>query len=272
MQQIEELFNEFEKKLLEISLYASFITEESIKKYKEYLEKFSEFDFSKNNILDNNIVGKRLVYFDILNKHEKILSDSKIEKNADELLENAEYHKNKQLQWLFVEAYELFEKYLDNLYTLIGNLANSDDFKKVFENKDKIYKIIEIFNKRFNLKQYDNIDIPFHNYSFLINLLSKFRNAIVHHNGFIDKKMLSAEVMKNCGLNGSVKIKKHEAVIFSFLGSEEYENMICLTKILKANELIKNLLYTDRDRFQDIIGILISYIKLITDLSKNNKL
>ncbi|RZV19053.1 hypothetical protein [Aliarcobacter butzleri] len=80
MQQIEELFNEFEKKLLEISLYASFITEESIKKYKEYLEKFSEFDFSKNNILDNNIVGKRLVYFDILNKHEKILSDSKIEK------------------------------------------------------------------------------------------------------------------------------------------------------------------------------------------------
>lgn len=270
MEQIEELFNEFEEKLLEISLYAFFITEESIKKYKEYLEKFSEVDFSKNTILDNNIVRKRLVYFDILNKHEEILSDSKIVKNANELLGSAEFHKNKQLQWLFVEAYELFEKYFDDLYNLIGNLANSDDFKKVLKNENKLYSIIEIFNKKFNLKQYDNINIPSHHYSFLINLLSKFRNAIVHHNGFIDKKVLSSEVMKNCGINGSDKRKKYEAIIFSFLDSKEYENMICLTKIVKANELIKNLLY--RDRFQEIIGILISYIKLITDLSKNNKL
>lgn len=289
MEQIEQLFNEFEKKLLEILLYGSFIVDESTKKYKEYLEKFSELDFSENNILrDNNIVGKRLVYFDILNNHEKFLSDSKIEKNADELLDSAEYHKNKQLQWLFVEAYELYEKYIDNLYSLMGykdnNFWNLEDFGKVsiddiknfteqnfksqvLKKENKPYSIIKIFEKRFNLRQYDNIKIPFHNYFFLMALLSEFRNTIVHDNGFLDKKKSLNKLVKQCGINGNTNIKNYETTILFYLGSKEYENMICLTKILKANELVKNLLYTDRDRFQEIIGILVSYIKLISDLS-----
>ncbi|WP_060826078.1 hypothetical protein [Sulfurospirillum cavolei] len=283
MEQVEQLFNSFENKLLEISLYGSFIVDESTNKYKEYLMKFSKIDTLK----DEKIVGTRLVYWDILSNHKKILSDAKIEKNVNELLESAEYHNNKQLQWLFVEAYELYEKHIDDLYSLIGYLDNNfwdlqdfgkvsiDDIKifthedfanKVLKKENRPYSIIEVFEKKLNLKKYDDIKEPFRNYSFLVALLSELRNAIVHDNGFLDRKRLSKKLLKKYGINGNSNKEIYENMISNFFGSQEYEKMICLTKIPKANEVVKDLFYTDRDRFKEIIGILISYIKLISDL------
>lgn len=283
MEQVEQLFNSFENKLLEISLYGSFIVDESTNQYKEYLMKFSKIDTLK----DEKIVKTRLVYLDILSNHKKILSDSKIEKNVNELLKSAEYHKNKQLQWLFVEAYELYKKHIDDLYCLIGSLDNNfwdlqdfgkvsindiknftqEDFaNKVLKKENRPYSIIEVFEKKLNLKKHDDIKEPFRNYSFLVALLSELRNAIVHENGFFDRNRLSKKLLKKHGINGNSNKEIYEDMISSFFGSQEYESMICLTKVLKANEVVKDLFYTDKDRFKEIIGVLISYIKLISDL------
>lgn len=298
MNEIEELLNLFEEKLLEISILGSFIVDESTKQYIGYLKKLDQQFTTEKNIvyLDNNkgITGKRLVYFDILNEHEKTSGNIYKTKNIDELYDDAIYYMNRQLQWLFVETYELYEKYIDDLYSLIGYLDNNfwdlEDFGKIsiseiknltqekFKNlivnkKDKPYSIIKIFEKKLNLKKYYNINDPFCNYDFLMRLLSEFRNTIVHDKGFLNKEKIS-KIIKSCGINEESLNKKHEDFIFNFLGTQKYENMICLTKVKdehsEAGKLLNKLGFMGYDRFKIILEILFSYIKFISDLSLEN--
>ena len=207
MNQLESLFNTLEEKLLEISLYGSFLVEDSTKQYKEHLTK------TKN---DEYYIKKRLAYFDILN-NEINMSNSLIKRNAEQLHNDINDHINKQLQWLFIEAYELYEKYISNLYSLVGCLDNNfwiaEDFREIQINdinklkkpdfddltekkKDKPYSIIKIFEQRLKLKSYYDSKTPIHNYDFLMNLLSMFRNGIVHDSGFINKRELLREPLK----------------------------------------------------------------------------
>jgi len=180
----------------------------------------------------------------------------------------------------------LYEKYISNLYSLVGYLDNNfwiaEDFREIQINdinklkktdfddltenkKDKPYSIIKIFEQRLKLKSYYDSKTPIHNYDFLMNLLSMFRNAIVHDSGFINKKELLNKLIKKSGINGVDNIDIYNQVILNYLGREEYENMICLTKVKK--ELIKGYaLYSQNNRFESLISILLSYSKFINTL------
>lgn len=265
-------FNIFLEKVTEISSYAGFIIEDSTNLYKKYLQEQKELSKKNSFSDDEKIASKRPVYFDILNKNEKMIGDFILSKSIDELKDSAVYHNNKQLQWLFVEAYELYEKFIVDLYSLVGHLDNdfwdAKDFgeiqinliknqglewfqKQANKKENTPYTIIKIFDKRLNLQLHWDKKEPLQNYDFLMALISKFRNAIVHDKGFLNKENLSDTLLK--GINGDAR-KAHYEFIDLFYSSQEYENMICLTRVM---------IY---DRFEILVRLLLSYSNLLKEL------
>ena len=166
---IKKIFEEFEQNVHELAFYADIVQES----YKKYL---SEIEEAKKHHSDMDFYSsKRPVYFDILNKHEKIISDLRVDKSLEQTSNDIFFHYNEQMQWFLVEAYEMYEKFIEKLYAVIGYLDNNfwnvsdfgeiqlDDisnknkewfFEQTKKKKEKPYSIIKVFEKRFNLKQY----------------------------------------------------------------------------------------------------------------------
>ncbi len=163
---VKTIFEEFEQNVHELSFYSD-IVHESYKKYlseiEEHKKKHSDINFSSSS---------RPVYFDILNKHEKIISNLRVDKSVEQTSKDIFFHYNKQMQWFLVEAYEMYEKFIEQLYTIMGyldnnfwnvsdfgeiqlhDISNKDEewfFKQTKKKKGKPYSIIEVFKKRLNI-------------------------------------------------------------------------------------------------------------------------
>ena len=278
---ITTIFEEFEKNIHELEFYADIVQES----YKKYL---SEIEDHKKKHLDIEFYSsKRPVYFDILNKHEKIISDLRVDKSLEQTSDDIFFHYNKQMQWFLVETYEMYEKFIDKLYIIMGymnnnfwdasdfgeiqlnNISNKDEkwfSQQIKKKKEKPYSIIKIFRKRFNIEQYFDKQIPDTNYAFLMNLISKFRNAIVHDKGFLEKTVLKDKLFKQEGVNGKEIVKKYEKYINVFYGKDEYDNLICLTSITSYIKDIKAL-PINYNRKSILIQHILSYAYLLTQLS-----
>lgn len=243
---VKTIFEEFEQNVHELSFYAD-IVQKSYEKYlseiEEYKKKHSDIDFYSSS---------RPVYFDILNKHEKIISDLRVDKSLEQTSKDIFFHYNKQMQWFLVEAYEMYEKFIEQLYAIMGYLDNNfwnvSDFgeiqlhdisnkneewffKQTKKKNEKPYSIIKVFEKRFSLKQYFDKKIPSSNYDFLMQLIAEFRHAIVHDKGFLDKTVLKDKLFKKQAINGKELVSQYEEFINFFYGKDEYENLISLTTI-----------------------------------------
>lgn len=290
---IKSIFEEFEQDIHELAFYADIVQES----YKKYL---SEIEEHKKNHSDVDFYSsKRPVYFDILNKNEKIISDLRVEKTLEQTSNDIFFHFNKQMQWFLVEAYEMYEKFIDKLYVVMGcldnnfwsasdfgeiqlhDIANKDEnwfFEQTKKKKEKPYSIIKVFEKRFDLKQYFDKKTPDLNYDFLMQLISEFRHAIVHDKGFLDKTVLRDKLLKNRGLNGKELVQKYEKYINIFYGKDEYENLICLTTI-RDHLYVKDtpVFPMDYNRRLILTQHILSYAHLFTQLSikhlaKNNNI
>lgn len=244
---VENLFKEFEQNVFELDFYADIVHES----YKKYLSEIEEY---KKKDLDREFYSsKRPVYFDILNKHEKIISDLRVDKTYEQTSNDVFFHYNKQMQWFLVEAYEIYEKFIENLYSLMGYLDNDfwnlsdfgeiqfNDilnknkgwfFEQIRKKKDKPYSIIKVFEKRFNLKKYFDKEIPNLNYYFLMQLISEFRHAIVHNKGLLDKTSFKDKLFKKHGINGKELIEKYENFIDFYYDENKYGDLICLTTVI----------------------------------------
>lgn len=250
---IKKIFEEFEQNIHELAFYTD-IVQESYKKYlfeiEEAKKRHSDIDFYSS---------KRPVYFDILNKHEKIISDLRVDRSLEQTSNDIFFHYNKQMQWFLVEAYEMYEKFIEKLYAVIGYLDNNfwniSDFGEIQlhdisnknkewfleqtkKKKDKPYSIIKIFEKRFNIKQYSDKKIPSSNYDFLMQLISEFRHAIVHDKGFLDKTVLRDKLFKKQVINEKELVSKYEEFINIFYEKDEHVNLICLTTMDYNRRLI----------------------------------
>ncbi len=276
---IKKIFEKFEQDIHELSFYGDIVK----KSYDKYL---SEIEQNKKNHPSVDFYSaKKPVYFDIQN-NKKIISNLSITKRLDQIEDDILFHLNKQMQWFLVESYELYEDFIEKLYSTMGYLDNvfwdASDFGKVQLNsinnkdetwfseqikhkKEKPYSIIKVFTKRFDLTKYSDIKTPTTNYQFLMKLVADFRHAIVHDRGFLDKKTYTAKVFKAVGVNGDDLIKKYEQYIDVYYGSNRYKNLICLTTI--------NDTYTvpglplSHDRRLILTQHILSYAYLLTQLS-----
>ncbi len=274
---IKKIFKEFEQNIHEVAFYAD-IVQDSYTKYlfeiEEAKKHHSDMDFYSS---------KRPVYFDILNKHEKIISDLKVDKSLEQTSNDIFFHYNKQMQWFLVEAYEMYEKFIDKLYAIMGyldnNFWNASDFGEIqlhditnkdenwfFEQtkkkKEKPYSIIKIFEKRFNLKQYFDKRIPSLNYDFLMQLISEFRHGIVHDKGFLDKTSLKDKLFKKQVINEKELVKEYDGYINFYYGKDEYENLICLTTVKSNSDFL-----FEYNRREILTRHILSYGYLLTQLS-----
>lgn len=276
---IKTIFEEFEQDVLELSFYAD-IVQESYNKYlseiEEHIKNHSNMDFHSS---------KRPVYFDILNKHEKIIGDLIIRKTPNQTHDDIFFHYNKQMQWFLVEAYEMYEKFIEKLYAVMGyldnnfwdasdfgeiqlcDIANKDEkwfFEQISNKKEKPYSILKTFEKRFNLTKYSNKKTPDINYQFLMQLISEFRHAIVHERGFLDRTVLKDKLIKQQGINGDV-IKEYENYINFYYGKDEYKSLICLTTIVDTNKIPG--LPVNHDRRWRLTQYILSYANLLTQMA-----
>ncbi len=276
---IKKIFEKFEQDIHELSFYGDIVK----KSYDKYL---SEIEQNKKNHPSVDFYSaKKPVYFDIQN-NKKIISNLSITKRLDQIEDDILFHLNKQMQWFLVEAYELYEDFIQELYSTMGYLDNDFwdalDFGKVqlnfINNKDetwfseqikhkkgKPYSIIEVFTKRFDLTKYSDIKTPTINYQFLMKLVADFRHAIVHNRGFLDKKIYTAKVFKAVGIKGDDLIKKYEQYMDVYYGSNRYKNLICLTTINDTSTVPG--LPLSHDRRLILTQHILSYAYLLTQLS-----
>jgi hypothetical protein len=285
---IKNLFEEFERDVHELAFYEDIVQES----YSKYLFEIKEY--IKNHSSIDPYSSKRTVYFDILNKHEKIVSDLKINKTFEQTSDDIFFHYNKQMQWFLVEAYEIYEKFIENLYSLMGYLNNDfwnlsdfgeiqfNDisnknrdwfFEQIKNKKDKPYSIIKVFEKRFNLKKYFDKENPNLNYYFLMQFISEFRHAIVHNKGFLNKTFLKDKLFKKQGINGKELMKKYEDFIYFYYDENKYGDLICLTTVIDDVK-IKGL-PINYNRRLILTQYILSYSNLLTQMSirylKKNK-
>lgn len=289
-EKINKEFNLFFEQILEMNFYAEHIIEQSLESYKTYIEEQKNL-YAKNGYSHKEkIFSKRPVYFDILKNNEKTIGDPMIKKSLEELLEHATLHVNKQLQWLFVEMYELYEKFIVDLYALIGYLKpdfwdlvdfgeiqlceiqhNLEWFKHQARRKKEVpYSIINVFDKRLNLSKHcvQNPEEPLENYDFIMGLISEFRHAIVHHKGILDEEKITKLLNKKLSNIKSKDIKnKYREFIKGFFVTSKYKNLICLTTIYE-----KEIIFNPRYNRLEILTMrmLLSYLNLIRGLLIEN--
>lgn len=245
--------------------------------------------------VDDEIKVCRLSYFDIM--RENLINPEFTPHMIDGLYDLTLSHHNKQYQWLLVEAYELYAKFLKDLYVLIGFYDNdfwcASDFgdisineitsqpKEWFEkcviNKET-YKILEQFRKKLKLTQnYETgKDIVINgitayrdpykekkNYQYYMQMITKFRNYIVHDKGEVsDKEKMLKNIVNS---KKPEEIENFKMVVDAYFGLNKYENTICLIEI--KSPIVSSFGNHTYSRLFILLQIISSHATLISDLS-----
>lgn len=293
--EIKFLHDAFINKIQLINSYKKHI-EDTTKIYLLDLEKKAQqIDNNEHLDIDDEIRLCRLSYFDIM--REKQINPEFTEHTLDGLYDLALSHHNKQYQWLLVEAYELYAKFLKDLYVLIGFYDNDfwcashfgdisineiksqskEWFEKCVINKET-YKIVEQFRKKLKLMQnyetgkdivingitaYRDPYIEKKNYQHYMQMITKFRNYIVHDKGeVLDREKLLKIIVNS---KKPEEIENFKTVVDDYFGLNKYENTICLIEI--KSPIISNFGNRTSQRLFTLLQIISSHAKLISDLS-----
>lgn len=291
--EIKFLHDVFINKIQQINSYKNHIEDET-KKYIQDLEKQAQ-QIENNTYLDidEEIRLCRLSYFDIM--REKLINPKFTAHTIEGLYDLALSHHNRQYQWLLVEAYELYAKFLKDLYALIGFYDNdfwrASDFgdisideiksksKEWFKESiinQKTYLIEEQFRKKLKLMSnyetgkaivingitaYRDPHIEKKNYQVYLKMITKFRNHIVHDKGeVLDRDKFLKSIVKN-----KAEIEDFRINLDAFFGLNKYENMICLIEI--EDPVSSSFGKHTYHRLSTLLQIISSHATLICDLS-----
>lgn len=245
--ELKNILDLFYKDMSQIQLYKSAMKELTKKeinklyKEKELLEKKQfplEVPTSFQNMAFTNPINGKAVFY------------GKSEKTIDEKITSVFLHRNKQYCWLFAEAYELFEDFIQNVYAFLGRKDINNWPLKDFGNEtyndliEKPFKwYVEKAKKKNNIpdsiinrlkKLYPDLDEKLKNnklnvnLDLVINLIQSLRHIIVHNSGkVVDKDNFIDNVLKNSGLyNNGNPNQVNVDFIKQFFGGNQYENKI----------------------------------------------
>jgi hypothetical protein len=256
-----KLTNELTKTRFEAE-YVTSLFKGTITQLEDSLQTAKEF--KKSKALDSSVVMGLWIALPIVD-----LTASKIEwlsvgttkAEDDEILDALICNLRTQHQWLLVEAFEILESYLKDLYGVLGYLDRSlwrcSDFGNITPaeigdndlewHKNQVRKTAKNNTKEIRKRISDKIDgvsnylsnnCRQRDYSFLIGCIETLRHVIVHSSGLIDWNDLLDAVSKNTGevLTGDKKGPKSlRKFLRSFVDSTMIESVVEITLINKAN-------------------------------------
>jgi hypothetical protein len=263
MSDIDKQFGIFKKAMIDINNYQSFsrsITEKLVA-YRQLLEdndlvikssEMSDRDYSKSvNFLYKNY-GKG--HLDSLEVNE--FTNSDFYRIEFEL-------RNRQYQLLLLNAFEDFEQYLKCAELCVNNShrskkKNSFSSTKFIMNLHVTTPVIPTVIK---IRNENNPNFP-SEISLLLtfSLIEQLRHQITHSRGYASNKSLFVKkCLERIGrYNNGNPESKYTDFLNSFFGSNQYENLICLTEIRDKQN--PSFYY---DRLGDLIRELASYIIFI---------
>ena len=281
-----ELFSSLSQKMATVEVDKRITS----KNFNQQLEYFYDFLKKKeenpestiykegHNLLFNDLVTSDVIYFD---QREVDIKSS---------IMNLYLHKNKQYQWVLVEAYELFEDYLEECFALSGFLKRDDwplgDCGS--ETMDSINKkdyswFLDKAKKKKNIPksilQYYRLKFPRistvekrNRYNLDLNVIlvfvEKIRHIIVHCNGCVkNKSEFIKDVLHDCGYATHGKENdKLEGFMNAYFGKAELDNTVMLLE-LPIDEYSKYGVYVDR--VDNLLNLIMAYsYLLLSELSK----
>lgn len=284
---LNEKLNIFYKKVSFIKLYASTVKNntnkalEDLFNKKERIEKISADPEIPFEMKDSNGIELRNFSFNSPYTGESEFIDRKKLK-IDERIDIVNLHKNKQYQWLLVEAYEAYEKYLKELYACIGFIDHSfwpaRDFgdislseiphqdmiwfsSQVEQKKDKPKSILLTLRKKIpSIIQIELNNENTINYQFATLMIENFRHIIVHHNGnFNNKTDFTTQLFQKLSIKNNLK-PTFENYLNQYTGNKDGVDFILLLERDIKRGLI-GLMY--HDRLDILINILLSHALIL---------
>ncbi len=257
---------------------------------KKTLEQFEKnINLRKNNKnIPNTYSSNIFYYYDIEDGISRPLPPR--ENTMDNVLDHILLHKNKQFQWFLVEAYELYEDYLNNLYAYLGfkdhNFWPAKDYGNISINdipskdfywfKDQVEKIkgrpeslYRQIKKRIPTIEYIETNNTLEtDFRFYILLISKLRHIIVHNGGYInDINKFRSLILRELGISENSSIAaSYKATIDLYIGHNESKNFVLLLELQDTSTQIPLNIY--HDRIKDLINKLVAYAMLFTKYSK----
>jgi hypothetical protein len=195
--------------------------------------------------------------------------------NHQETARLVHLHKNKQYQWLLVEAYELFEDFVVSLYEFIRaesglfRLSKDADLP-TSELKKKVPQIIDMLRKtlpelaRIEVENQTNTNLRLH-----ICMVEKFRHVIVHKNGKTgDAATMIDKILKSANLLGD-KAREPGArqTISNFIGTGDVEGVLVL---VEQSVFRYGGLSIDINRHENLVNALMAHALVTTQSLVNH--
>ncbi len=287
--ELHEIFDNLSDKITQLQLYQRTIGNmagEELQRLNEYYESFED----KPELLARS--GHRMLFYDAKTGEARPFGHREI--SVEDKMKAVVLHKNKQYQWLLVEAYEAFEDYIEDVYAYAGlldknlwpcrhfgnislsELSNKDFnwFKKQIDrikNKDSIHILLNQFRKVFtNIEEIETKNKLNINLKLTIVLIEKLRHIIVHKGGIVEnKEEFIKDVLKTAGLiNNGKPNEGYVKFIKNYFGSDEYENNIALLEVRILPEIPIDI---SINRFDSLTGKLMSYSFIIAQCLQEHK-
>lgn len=280
---IREPFDILSSKLVEISFYKNFIENNT----KAFIKNNSKQKEERKNLQTNDDFVSSCNYICYNPYNGRAISLGNKTDTIESRVQTIECHYDKQCQWLLVEAYENFERYLKNLYAHIGYIDNTfwsaSDFGNISINEIKNQHIEWFQSKKIKntndiLKQIrKNIPVignaenknklrkPLRLITIIIEQL---RHIIVHNNGKLEnKKEFIEKIIKEGGL---FKNGKYDTIIYENIDKLFYGDVVRLKKVIsKGNYSAGIPIEINYDGFSDLLSNLGSYVIVIqTEVEK----
>jgi hypothetical protein len=260
-EEIQNSFNIFKKRIIEIDYLQGTVKDTHEKKLKELEQR------TKN---EENTPHKswRHTNFWIRNigqgRPEHCESN---EFNTQETFDLVTELFNKQYQVLLVDAYEAFEKYINTANSELSKIDTQFSTKKkldILKFLKKLHNTTPQIDLIINMRNEQDSRYPDKNRTlFLITLIERLRHHIVHSYGFVmDKQKLIDEIMQEIGLFNNGNYNQNYTNEFNYyFGINLHLNRICLLEVYDSET--PQVFNTYQDRLGNLIKELISYTKFI---------
>jgi hypothetical protein len=223
---LDKIFNELAGQLTKIQFKSSFVTSEfinSIRPLQESIARAKELRRDKN--LPNSVIGLwvALPIVDLTSSKQEWFSIGKEKAEEDELLATLISNLDTQQQWLLVEAFEVLERYIKDIWGALGFLDKSlwqcSDFGDIMPSeigrmnlqwhmtqvrktiaKHNTKKIREYFrNKITGIGEYESSNNRGYDYSFIVGCIEALRHIIVHSSGEMSLQSIYDTIEKQTG-------------------------------------------------------------------------
>lgn len=197
---IEEVFLKFQNEIAEIYLHKSAIRKSSELALVLFNKKNDAIN-ACTNLAQYADDGENIFFKSVITGQVELMKQTSV--NLEEQRKNISVRKNRQYQWILVEAQESFERFIGSCYKFLlseGKLIMPS--KK--RDEDKFEKQLAAILNGFPVDSFFKSTLDREELNIYCRLVEQLRHQIVHANGIVrDKNRIYEKVSKESWNNGS---------------------------------------------------------------------